>query len=73
VSIMYLAWAVTEVCASVVDPSRQLVGRSAAYISLAHARADPCAQWTHTEQVVRYPWYALSSANVCPPWLTWLR
>jgi very-long-chain (3R)-3-hydroxyacyl-CoA dehydratase len=24
-------------------------------------------------EVIRYPWYALSTAGACPHWLTWLR
>ena len=28
--------------------------------------------WALSE-VVRYPWYAATTAGICPPWLTWLR
>ncbi|KAG1671190.1 hypothetical protein FOA52_010126 [Chlamydomonas sp. UWO 241] len=30
------------------------------------------AVWAVSE-VIRYPWYALSTAGACPAWLTWLR
>lgn len=46
--------------------------RSVPVIQPSLAVGVMCLAWALSE-VVRYPWYAATTAGVCPYWLTWLR